>query len=221
MRHTLICNKIIDRSDVVGASPVGAAPTTSSFSTEHLASMAWAKATARRDEKHFKFLDLVQLILEVWRYVIVYRMWWSFWKSESSLVSRIASCTCCPLTVGRSTYNSSRICLRCPPISLTANICRNGTDKWRSVVLRKLYPDTMWSWQDILLNIDGLVHKRHDSIVNALELCLSCTNPSTWCYDMETIYEFHPLSLLWSLLDSPHKGPVMQSFGVLLVVSLK
>ena len=30
--HTLICNKIVDNSDVVGASPVGAAPTTSSFS---------------------------------------------------------------------------------------------------------------------------------------------------------------------------------------------
>ena len=31
--HTLAANKIVDHSDVVGASPVGAAPTTSSFST--------------------------------------------------------------------------------------------------------------------------------------------------------------------------------------------
>ena len=31
--RTLIGNKIVDHSDVVGASPVGAAPTTSSFST--------------------------------------------------------------------------------------------------------------------------------------------------------------------------------------------
>ena len=31
--HTLAGNKIVDHSDVVGASPVGAAPTTSSFST--------------------------------------------------------------------------------------------------------------------------------------------------------------------------------------------
>ena len=45
-------NKIVDHSDVVGASPVGAAPTTSSFSTEHLASLDWATVTARRDEKH-------------------------------------------------------------------------------------------------------------------------------------------------------------------------
>ena len=33
IRHTLVGNKIVDHSDVVGASPVGAAPTTSSFST--------------------------------------------------------------------------------------------------------------------------------------------------------------------------------------------
>ena len=32
-RRTLVGNKIVDQSDVVGASPVGAAPTTSSFST--------------------------------------------------------------------------------------------------------------------------------------------------------------------------------------------
>ena len=31
--RTLIGNKIVDHSEVVGASPVGAAPTTSSFST--------------------------------------------------------------------------------------------------------------------------------------------------------------------------------------------
>ena len=31
--RTLVGNKIVDHSDVVGASPVGAAPTASSFST--------------------------------------------------------------------------------------------------------------------------------------------------------------------------------------------
>ena len=50
--RTLVGNKIVDHSDVVGASPVGAAPTTSSFSTEHMASLDWAKTTTRRDEKH-------------------------------------------------------------------------------------------------------------------------------------------------------------------------
>ena len=33
IRHILVCNKIVDHSDVVGAVPVGAPPTTSSFST--------------------------------------------------------------------------------------------------------------------------------------------------------------------------------------------
>ena len=33
IRCTLVGNKIVDHSGVVGASPVGAAPTTSSFST--------------------------------------------------------------------------------------------------------------------------------------------------------------------------------------------
>ena len=47
---TRVGNKIVDHSDVVGASPVGAAPTTFSFPTKHLASMDWAKTTARRDE---------------------------------------------------------------------------------------------------------------------------------------------------------------------------
>ena len=31
--HTLVGNKIADQADVVGALPIGAAPTTSSFST--------------------------------------------------------------------------------------------------------------------------------------------------------------------------------------------
>ena len=33
IRRTLVDNTIVDHSDVVGASPVGTAPTTSSFST--------------------------------------------------------------------------------------------------------------------------------------------------------------------------------------------
>ena len=33
IRRTLVDNEIVDHSDVVGASPAGAAPTSSSFST--------------------------------------------------------------------------------------------------------------------------------------------------------------------------------------------
>ena len=39
IRHTLVGNKFADHSDVVGASPVGTAPSTSLFSTLYLASM--------------------------------------------------------------------------------------------------------------------------------------------------------------------------------------
>ena len=48
---TLVGNKIADHSDVVEASPVGAAPTTCSFSTQHR-----AKTTARRDETFWDFI---------------------------------------------------------------------------------------------------------------------------------------------------------------------
>ena len=46
---------------------VGAAPTTSSFSTTHFASMDWAKTTAKWDEKHLNCV-IWWLILEVWQY---------------------------------------------------------------------------------------------------------------------------------------------------------
>ena len=53
--HPVVGNKVIDHSDVVWASPVGAAPTTSSFSTKRMDAMNWAKTTARRDEKHSNY----------------------------------------------------------------------------------------------------------------------------------------------------------------------
>ena len=49
-RPTLVGNKIVEHSDVVGASHVRAAPTTSSFSTWHLASRNLAKTAARQYE---------------------------------------------------------------------------------------------------------------------------------------------------------------------------
>ena len=48
--RTLVGNYIVDHPDVVGTSPVRAAPTTSLFSTQHLASIYCAKATAIRYE---------------------------------------------------------------------------------------------------------------------------------------------------------------------------
>ena len=55
IRCTLVDNEIVDHSDVVGPSPVSAATTTSSFSTEHLASIYCAKTIASQVEKHLSF----------------------------------------------------------------------------------------------------------------------------------------------------------------------
>ena len=68
MRHTSECDEIVYHSDVVGASHVSTAPTTSSFLTNHLASIDCAMTSARQDKKNLSFRDLVQLILETWRY---------------------------------------------------------------------------------------------------------------------------------------------------------
>ena len=83
IRRTLVGNKIVDHSVVVGALPVGAAPTTSSFWHKHMASMDWTK----RRRWIFKCWDLVQLILEVWPYFVV-----------SVICQPISSLLVCPLT---------------------------------------------------------------------------------------------------------------------------
>ena len=54
-RGTLEGNKSVGHPDVVAASPVGAAPTTSSFPVLHLASMDWVQTTARGDKNHLNF----------------------------------------------------------------------------------------------------------------------------------------------------------------------
>ena len=75
--RTLVGDKIVDHSDVVGASPVGAAPTTSSFSTEHLASLDWGKTTTRWDRKHLSLVIWCAAIKDflrwefTWRYQLV------------------------------------------------------------------------------------------------------------------------------------------------------
>ena len=60
---TIVGIKIVDHSDAVGASPAGAAPTTSSFPTKHLASMDWAKPTSKRNKKHLSFGNWCDLYL--------------------------------------------------------------------------------------------------------------------------------------------------------------
>ena len=64
----LVSHTLVDRSDVFGASPVGAAPTTSSL-TPGFNGLGKDKCMTRRGT--FKFSDLVRFILEVWRWCIV------------------------------------------------------------------------------------------------------------------------------------------------------
>ena len=68
IRHTIVGNEIVDDTDVFGASPVGSAPTTSSFLSNRM-----RKHNSKTGQETFKFGDLVQLILEVWPF------WWSVW----------------------------------------------------------------------------------------------------------------------------------------------
>ena len=65
LRRTLVGNKIVDHSDVVRASPVGAAPTTSSFSTWTPGFIGLGKDNCKVRQETLKFRDLVRLILEI------------------------------------------------------------------------------------------------------------------------------------------------------------
>ena len=65
--HTVVSNKIVDHSDVVGASPVSAAPTTSSFLTQQLARNRLRKDNSKTRRETLRFWDLMWLILEVWQ----------------------------------------------------------------------------------------------------------------------------------------------------------
>ena len=59
--------------------------------------------------------------------------------------------------------------------------------------------------QDSTAYIDGLVHERHNSIANALELRLSCTNPSISCLPLLPIC--HTLGETTHLVDGHRTLP--------------
>ena len=69
--HTLVYNKIVDHSDVVRASPVGACRRCSSYIFILAVTLGFSelgKENCKTKQETFKFCDLVRLILEVWRY---------------------------------------------------------------------------------------------------------------------------------------------------------
>ena len=66
--RTLISNKIVDYTDVVGVAPVSAAPTTFILDlTPDISGLGRGSCKTRRET--FKFRDLVLLISEVWRWI--------------------------------------------------------------------------------------------------------------------------------------------------------
>ena len=69
LSRPVVGNKTVDHPYIVGAALIGAAPTTCSFSTQHLYFNALGKDSCKTRRKTFKFLELVCHILEVSRYV--------------------------------------------------------------------------------------------------------------------------------------------------------
>ena len=63
----MVSHKIADHPDVVGASPVCVAPSTSSFSTWS-GFKGFGKESRNAIRESFKCWDVVRLILEIWRY---------------------------------------------------------------------------------------------------------------------------------------------------------
>ena len=68
IEHTLVGDTIVDHSDVIGASSVGAALATSSFSTWTPAfNELGSKENCKTRREAFKLCDLLRLILEILR----------------------------------------------------------------------------------------------------------------------------------------------------------
>ena len=68
IRLASVGNDIFDHLYLVGVLPVCAAPTTSSFSNEHLVSIDCTTATASRGEKHINFgiWCKIQIGVQIW-----------------------------------------------------------------------------------------------------------------------------------------------------------
>ena len=64
------------------------------------------------------------------------------------------------------------------------------------------------------LHIDGLVQKRRNSIANALELCLTCTNPSIWWYrSWSALFQLMAPAITWTSVGLSSEGLVKFIWG--------
>ena len=74
--RTSVGNKIIDHSDVIGASPDGAAPTTSSFLDLTPGFNGLGRDNCKTRRETVKCCNLVQLKLEIWQWYCILFTWW-------------------------------------------------------------------------------------------------------------------------------------------------
>ena len=52
--------------------------------------------------------------------------------------------------------------------------------EWNIIAYVEDYLMKVLNWQNVWQHIDGLVQERRNSSASAMELRLSCTNPSIW-----------------------------------------
>ena len=82
IRRTLVGNKIVDHSDVVGASPVGAAPTTDWVPGFNRLRKDNCKTRGKK-----KFCDLMWFILEIWWYLwFISANQWTRWLMDIQMI---------------------------------------------------------------------------------------------------------------------------------------
>ena len=170
-----------------------------------MASIDWAKTTARREEKYL-FWDSVQLILEIWRYI---HLWWVIthaWHNINSglaklplMLSHRGEIISAPKSIYRKTscishtksqnLNVSHLVLQ---LSLP-NPLKTGVksslmmylEQRRQAMLQLHLSDQQFYCilrcdiyiRGFTVYIDGLVQERRNSNALAMELRLSCTNP--------------------------------------------
>ena len=91
LRRTLVGNKIVDNSDVVGASPVGAAPTDIFILNLTHGFNGLGKDNCKTRWETIMFWDWVRLILENWRYIDVILTGWGRRTSQPAKVIRWAN----------------------------------------------------------------------------------------------------------------------------------
>ena len=84
IRRALVGNTIVNHSDVVGASPVGAAPTNLHLHSR-LNVKGFGNDSRKTPRESFKCWDLVRLILETWRYI---EYWFAGWPQDTACANR-------------------------------------------------------------------------------------------------------------------------------------